>query len=55
MVIVFENILRNNDYTIYKFGQAFNCNLEKMTSVLQKTWEYSEKNTVYFDLIMRTP
>ena len=35
---VFENILRNNDYTIYKFGQVFNCNLEKMTSVLQKTY-----------------
>ena len=26
-----------------------------MTSVLQAMQEYSEKNTVYFDLIMRTP
>ena len=53
---VFENILRNNDYTIYKFGQVFNCNLEKNDiCITENIREYSEKNTVYFDLIMRTP
>ena len=53
---VFENILRNNDYTIYKFGQVFNCNLDKNDiCITENIQEYSEKNTVYFDLIMRTP
>ena len=30
---VFENILRNNNYTIYKFGLSFICNEKKVTGV----------------------
>ncbi len=53
---LFENILRNNDYVIYKFGQVFNCNLDKNDiCITENIEEFTEKNSVYFDLIMRTP
>ena len=52
----FENILRNNDYSLYKFGLAFNCNKDKNdVCITDKIEDYREKNSVYFDLIMRTP
>ena len=52
----FENILRNNSYSLYKFGLAFNCNKNKNDICITENIEnYSEKNSVYFDLIMRTP
>ena len=53
---VFENILRNNNYSIYKFGMAFNCNKNKKDICLNENIKnYTEKNSVYYDLIMRTP
>ena len=53
---VFENILRNNNYSIYKFGMAFNCNKNKKDICLNENINnYREKNSVYYDLIMRTP
>ena len=53
---VFENILRNNDYSLYKFGLAFNCNESRNDKCITENIEnYREKNSVYFDLIMRTP
>lgn len=53
---VFENILRNNNYTIYKFGLSFICNEKKGDRCLNEQVEnYVEKDSVYIDLIMRTP
>ena len=52
----FENILRNNNYSLYKFGLAFNCNENKSDiCITENIKNYNEKNSVYFDLIMRTP
>ena len=52
----FENILRNNNYSLYKFGLAFNCNENKSDKCITKNIKnYNEKNSVYFDLLMRTP
>ncbi len=52
----FENILRNNDYTLYKFGLSFTCNKEKNDICINKNINgYEEKDSVYVDLIMRTP
>jgi hypothetical protein len=53
---IFENILRSNDYSLYKFGLAFNCNKEKEdVCITQNISSYKEKDSVYYDLIMRTP
>jgi len=52
----FENILRNNNYSLYKFGLAFNCNKSKNDKcITENISDYREKDSVYFDLIMRTP
>ena len=52
----FENILRNNNYTIYKYGLSFTCNKEKNDICINENIEgYEEKGSVYIDLIMRTP
>ena len=51
-----ENILRNNNYSLYKFGLAFNCNSTKEDVCITESIEnYKEKDSVYFDLITRTP
>ena len=53
---IFENILRENGYALYKFGLAFNCNSEKNDICITKNIKnYQEKDSVYFDLLMRTP
>ena len=53
---LFENILRSNNYSLYKFGLAFNCNLVKNDNCITTDLDnYSEKDSVYYDLIMRTP
>ena len=52
----FENILRNNNYTIYKYCLSFACNKEKNDICINENIEgYEEKDSVYIDLIMRTP